>query len=155
MVKSKKYPPPYTIYTYTNNLQRTVTTTQFFITNTFPKYNIPIHHQKKINTINPTFNPIITNNSTTFNKQTITTIKKKLNKLQLTNNYQLLKKIINYKNSPTYKKKQQYSLINNKNTFNTKYQQKPNISKPLKINNSLINTFTLQYYKNFPINQIT
>ena len=71
MVKSGECPPPYTVYAYANSLQRTVATAQFFITGAFPGCDIPVHHQEKMGTMDPTFNPVITDDSAAFSEQAV------------------------------------------------------------------------------------
>ena len=154
MVKSGECPPPDTVYAYTNSLQRTVATAQFFITGAFPGCDIPVHHQEKMGTMDPTFNPVITDDSAAFSEQAVAAMEKELSKLQLTDSYQLLEKIVNYKDSPACKEKQQCSLVDGKNTFSAKYQQEPGVSGPLKVGNSLVDAFTLQYYEGFPMDQV-
>ncbi|ELE44219.1 bifunctional glucose-1-phosphatase/inositol phosphatase [Escherichia coli] len=154
MVKSGKCPPPDTVYAYANSLQRTVATAQFFITGAFPGCDIPVHHQEKMGTMDPTFNPVITDDSAAFSEQAVAAMEKELSKLQLTDSYQLLEKIVNYKDSPACKEKQQCSLVDGKNTFSAKYQQEPGVSGPLKVGNSLVDAFTLQYYEGFPMDQV-
>ena len=154
MVKSGACPPPYTVYAYANSLQRTVATAQFFITGAFPGCDIPVHHQEKMGTMDPTFNPVITDDSAAFSEQAVAAMEKELSKLQLTDSYQLLEKIVNYKDSPACKEKQQCSLVDGKNTFSAKYQQEPGVSGPLKVGNSLVDAFTLQYYEGFPMDQV-
>ena len=152
MVKSGECPPPDTAYA--NSLQRTVATAQFFITGAFPGCDIPVHHQEKMGTMDPTFNPVITDDSAAFSEQAVAAMEKELSKLQLTDSYQLLEKIVNYKDSPACKEKQQCSLVDGKNTFSAKYQQEPGVSGPLKVGNSLVDAFTLQYYEGFPMDQV-
>ncbi|HHP7754675.1 TPA: bifunctional glucose-1-phosphatase/inositol phosphatase [Escherichia coli] len=154
MVKSWECPPPDTVYAYANSLQRTVATAQFFITGAFPGCDIPVHHQEKMGTMDPTFNPVITDDSAAFSEQAVAAMEKELSKLQLTDSYQLLEKIVNYKDSPACKEKQQCSLVDGKNTFSAKYQQEPGVSGPLKVGNSLVDAFTLQYYEGFPMDQV-
>ncbi|CAM6520825.1 bifunctional glucose-1-phosphatase/inositol phosphatase [Escherichia coli] len=154
MVKSGECPPPYTVYAYANSLQRTVATAQFFITGAFPGCDIPVHHQEKMGTMDPTFNPVITDDSAAFSEQAVAAMEKELSKLQLTDSYQLLEKIVNYKDSPACKEKQQCALVDGKNTFSAKYQQEPGVSGPLKVGNSLVDAFTLQYYEGFPMDQV-
>ncbi|HAX1720403.1 TPA: bifunctional glucose-1-phosphatase/inositol phosphatase [Escherichia coli] len=154
MVKSGECPPPYAVYAYANSLQRTVATAQFFITGAFPGCDIPVHHQEKMGTMDPTFNPVITDDSAAFSEQAVAAMEKELSKLQLTDSYQLLEKIVNYKDSPACKEKQQCSLVDGKNTFSAKYQQEPGVSGPLKVGNSLVDAFTLQYYEGFPMDQV-
>ncbi len=154
MVKSGECSPPYTVYAYANSLQRTVATAQFFITGAFPGCDVPVHHQEKMGTMDPTFNPVITDDSAAFSEQAVAAMEKELSKLQLTDSYQLLEKIVNYKDSPACKEKQQCSLVDGKNTFSAKYQQEPGVSGPLKVGNSLVDAFTLQYYEGFPMDQV-
>lgn len=154
MVKSGECPAPNTVYTYANSLQRTVATAQFFVTGAFPGCDVPVHHQEKMGTMDPTFNPVITDDSAAFSEQAVAAMEKELSKLQLTDSYQLLEKIVNYKDSPACKEKQQCSLVDGKNTFSAKYQQEPGVSGPLKVGNSLVDAFTLQYYEGFPMDQV-
>ncbi len=154
MVKSGECPPPDTVYAYANSLQRTVATAQFFITGAFPGCDIPVHHQEKMGTMDPTFNPVITDDSAAFSEQAVAAMEKELSKLQLTDSYKLLEQIVNYKDSPACKEKQQCSLVDGKNTFSAKYQQEPGVSGPLKVGNSLVDAFTLQYYEGFPMDQV-
>ncbi|EFB3347457.1 glucose-1-phosphatase (G1Pase) [Escherichia coli H605] len=154
MVKSGECPSPDTVYAYANSLQRTVATAQFFITGAFPGCDIPVHHQEKMGTMDPTFNPVITDDSAAFSEQAVAAMEKEFSKLQLTDSYQLLEKIVNYKDSPACKEKQQCSLVDGKNTFSAKYQQEPGVSGPLKVGNSLVDAFTLQYYEGFPMDQV-
>ncbi|WP_136147142.1 bifunctional glucose-1-phosphatase/inositol phosphatase [Escherichia coli] len=154
MVKSGECPPPDTVYAYANSLQRTVATAQFFITGAFPGCDIPVHHQEKMGTMDPTFNPVITDDSAAFSEKAVAAMEKELSKLQLTDSYQLLEKIVNYKDSPACKEKQQCSLVDGKNSFSAKYQQEPGVSGPLKVGNSLVDAFTLQYYEGFPMDQV-
>lgn len=154
MVKSGECPSPDTVYAYANSLQRTVATAQFFITGAFPGCDIPVHHQEKMGTMDPTFNPVITDDSAAFSEQSVAAMEKEFSKLQLTDSYQLLEKIVNYKDSPACKEKQQCSLVDGKNTFSAKYQQEPGVSGPLKVGNSLVDAFTLQYYEGFPMDQV-
>ncbi|EGM8068962.1 bifunctional glucose-1-phosphatase/inositol phosphatase [Escherichia albertii] len=154
MVKSGECPPPDTVYAYANSLQRTVATAQFFITGAFPGCDIPVHHQPKMGTMDPTFNPVITDDSAAFSQQAVAAMEKELSKLQLADSYQLLEKIVNYQDSPACKEKQQCSLVEGKNTFSAKYQQEPGVSGPLKVGNSLVDAFTLQYYEGFPMEQV-
>ncbi|HCO7576715.1 TPA: bifunctional glucose-1-phosphatase/inositol phosphatase, partial [Escherichia fergusonii] len=127
---------------------------QFFITGAFPGCDIPVHHQEKMGTMDPTFNPVITDDSAAFSEQAVAAMEKELGKLQLTDSYKLLEKIVNYKDSPACKEKQQCSLVDGKNTFSAKYQQEPGVSGPLKVGNSLVDAFTLQYYEGFPMDQV-
>ncbi|MGS8594038.1 bifunctional glucose-1-phosphatase/inositol phosphatase, partial [Salmonella enterica subsp. enterica serovar Infantis] len=41
-----------------------------------------------------------------------------------------------------------------KDTFSANYQQEPGVQGPLKVGNSLLDAFTLQYYEGFPMDQV-
>lgn len=66
MVTSGECPAPDTVYAYANSLQRTVATAQFFINGAFPGCDVVVHHQEKMGTMDPTFNPVITDDSAQF-----------------------------------------------------------------------------------------
>lgn len=50
-------------------------------------------------TMDPTFNPVITDDSAAFSEQAVAAMEKELSKLQLTDSYKLLEQIVNYKDS--------------------------------------------------------
>jgi hypothetical protein len=56
------------VYAYANSLQRTVATAQFFITGAFPGCDVPAS-SGKMGTMDPTFNPVITDNSPEFREK--------------------------------------------------------------------------------------
>ena len=154
MVKSGECPAPETVYTYANSLQRTVATAQFFITGAFPGCDVPVHHQEKMGTMDPTFNPVITDDSAAFREKAVQAMEKERSQMQLDDSYKLLEQMINYKDSPSCKEKQQCSLTEAKDTFSANYEQEPGVSGPLKVGNSLVDAFTLQYYEGFPMDQV-
>lgn len=154
MVKSGECPAPETVYTYANSQQRTVATAQFFITGAFPGCDVPVHHQEKMGTMDPTFNPVITDDSAAFREKAVQAMEKERSQMQLDDSYKLLEQMINYKDSPSCKEKQQCSLTEAKDTFSANYEQEPGVSGPLKVGNSLVDAFTLQYYEGFPMDQV-
>lgn len=46
------------------------------------------------------------------------------------------------------------SLADAKDTFSADYEKEPGVSGPLKVGNSLVDAFTLQYYEGFPADQV-
>ncbi|MFV9998360.1 MAG: histidine-type phosphatase [Arsenophonus endosymbiont of Dermacentor nuttalli] len=71
---------------YANNLQCTIATAQSFITGAFPNCLVKAFYQSDLGTskIDPTFHSVITDNSTEFKQQVITTMTEKLAQLDLT-----------------------------------------------------------------------
>ena len=154
LVTSGECPPENAVYAYANSLQRTVATAQFFITGAFPGCGIAVHHQPQMGTMDPTFNPVITDDSPAFREKALQAMEKERQGLQLTESYKLLETMIDYRNSPSCKEKQVCSLSEGKDTFSADYQQEPGVSGPLKVGNSLVDAFTLQYYEGFPKDQV-
>lgn len=154
LVTSGECPAPGTVYAYANSLQRTVATAQFFITGAFPGCDIPVHHQEKMGAMDPTFNPVITDGSAEFGEQAIKAMEAQHQHDALGESYKLLEKIVRYDQSPSCKEKQNCSLATATDTFSASVQQEPGVSGPLKIGNSLVDAFTLQYYEGFPLDQV-
>lgn len=154
VVTSGECPPENAVYAYANSLQRTVATAQFFITGAFPGCGVTVHHQEKMGTMDPTFNPVITDDSAAFSEKAVQAMEKERQGMQLSESYKLLEEMTDYRNSPSCKEKQQCSLSDAKDTFSAKYQQEPGVSGPLKVGNSLVDAFTLQYYEGFPKDQV-
>lgn len=154
LVTSGECPPENAVYAYANSLQRTVATAQFFITGAFPDCGIPVHHQPQMGTMDPTFNPVITDDSPAFREKALQAMEKERQGMQLTESYKLLETMIDYRNSPSCKEKKVCSLSEGKDTFSAGYQQEPGVSGPLKVGNSLVDAFTLQYYEGFPKDQV-
>lgn len=154
LVTSGECPPENAVYAYANSLQRTVATAQFFIIGAFPGCGVTVHHQEKMGTMDPTFNPVITDDSAAFSEKAVQAMEKERQGMQLGDSYKLLEEMTDYRNSPSCKEKQQCSLSDGKDTFSAKYQQEPGVSGPLKVGNSLVDAFTLQYYEGFPKDQV-
>lgn len=154
LVTSGECPPENAVYAYANSLQRTVATAQFFITGAFPGCGIAVHHQPQMGTMDPTFNPVITDDSPAFREKALQAMEKERQGMQLTESYKLLETMIDYRNSPSCKEKQVCSLSEGKDTFSAGYQQEPGVSGPLKVGYSLVDAFTLQYYEGFPKDQV-
>lgn len=154
MVTSGECPPSGAVYAYANSLQRTVATAQFFITGAFPGCDVPVHHQAAMGTMDPTFNPVITDNSTAFGEQAVKAMASERQKMHLDDSYKLLEQIVDYQNSPSCKEKKACSLTEAKDSFSAPFEKEPGVSGPLKVGNSLVDAFTLQYYEGFPLDQV-
>lgn len=154
LVQSGECPTNDSVYVYANSLQRTVATAQFFVTGAFPGCDIPVHHQEKMGTMDPTFNPVITDGSAAFEQKAIQSMENQRQQYKLNDSFDLLDQIAGYKNSPSCKEKQQCDLNAAKDKFSAKVTQEPGVSGPLKVGNSLVDAFTLQYYEGFPLDQV-
>ncbi|MBQ0325380.1 histidine-type phosphatase, partial [Providencia rettgeri] len=87
------------IYLYTNSLQRTIATAQFFAAGAFPGCKVNIHHQPEIGKMDPVFNPIITNGSPEFKQKALSAMDDYLNGLSLKAGYEELDTVLNIKDS--------------------------------------------------------
>ncbi|WP_428945773.1 bifunctional glucose-1-phosphatase/inositol phosphatase [Pantoea sp. FN060301] len=155
LIKAGECPSSDAIYAYANSLQRTVATAQYFITGAFPGCDIPVSHQDEMGAMDPVFNPVITDDSEAFNKQALTAMNSASEKLTLKPAFQQLEKIIDYKNSPACKENKRCDLSSgNQNKFSAENGKEPGVSGPLKVGNSLVDAFTLQYYEGLPMNQV-
>ncbi|MBP2170670.1 glucose-1-phosphatase [Erwinia toletana] len=155
LVKNGECPASDQVFAYANSLQRTVATAQFFITGAFPGCDIAVTHQDEMGSMDPIFNPVITNSSEEFNKKALTAINAAGEKLSLKPAYQRLEKIIDYKNAPACKDNKQCSLSgDNQNKFKANNGEEPGVAGPLRVGNSLVDAFTLQYYEGFPMEQV-
>ncbi|WNN45893.1 MULTISPECIES: bifunctional glucose-1-phosphatase/inositol phosphatase [Winslowiella] len=155
LVKTGECPSSDDVFAYANSLQRTVATAQFFINGAFPGCDIAITHQDEMGSMDPIFNPVITDGSEEFNKQALTAMNAAAEKLSLKPAFQRLEKIIDYKNAPACDDKKQCSLSSeNQNKFKANSGEEPGVSGPLKVGNSLVDAFTLQYYEGLPMEQV-
>ncbi|MDR9892272.1 bifunctional glucose-1-phosphatase/inositol phosphatase [Pseudenterobacter timonensis] len=154
LVTAGECPAPQAVYAYANSLQRTVATAQFFITGAFPGCDVPVHHQEKMGTMDPTFNPVITDNSPAFHDKAISAMQAERQGMQLEESYRLLAQMTRYSDSPACKEKQDCSLTEAKDSFSADYGKEPGVAGPLKVGNSLVDAFTLQYYEGFPMDQV-
>lgn len=152
VVTAGECPTANSVYAYANSLQRTVATAQFFITGAFPGCDVPVHHQEQMGTMDPTFNPVITDNSPEFREKALQAMNNERQGMKLDESYSLLEQMTDYKDS--CKEKQVCSLTGAKDTYSAEYQKEPGVSGPLKVGNSLVDAFTLQYYEGFPLDQV-
>lgn len=148
-------PAPNDVFAYANSLQRTVATAQYFVAGAFPGCDVSVTHQDEMGTMDPVFSPVITNGSEEFNKKALAALNAQGEKLSLKPAFQRLEKIIDYKNSSACDGKKQCALSSdNQNKFSAENGKEPNVAGPLKIGNSLVDAFTLQYYQGFPLEQV-
>lgn len=154
LVKNGTCPDSSNIFVYANSLQRTVATAQYFVTGAFPGCDIAVTHQDAMGTMDPVFNPAITDGSADFNKKALAAMTAANEKLALKPALQRLDKIIDYKSAPACNGKKQCDLSSGDDTFSADNDKEPSVNGPLKIGNSLVDAFTLQYYEGFPADQV-
>jgi glucose-1-phosphatase len=155
LAKKSECPASDEVLVYANSLQRTVATAQFFVAGAFPGCEIAVTHQRKMGSMDPTFNPVIADDSESFNRHALAAMTSVEGTLVLKSAYQYLEKIIDYKSAAACEGKTVCSLSGDMpNKFSAASGKEPAVSGPLKVGNSMVDAFTLQYYQGFPEEQI-
>ena len=80
-------------------------------------------------TMDPTFNPVITDDSAAFSQKAVQAMEKERSQMQLDDSYQLLAQMTDYKDSPSCKEKQQCSLTEAKDAFREGANKRGNSSR--------------------------
>ncbi len=142
------------LFVYTNSLQRTIATAQFFTAGAFPGCTVKIHHQPEIGTMDPVFNPIITNDSSEFKQKALLAMEEHLKQLNLKPGYDELDTVLDIKNSPKCKTDKLCELSSQDNRFIIEANKEPGVAGALKIANSAVDAIDLQYYEGFPEKQV-
>ncbi|SFM91142.1 glucose-1-phosphatase [Izhakiella capsodis] len=155
LIKASECPADNAVYAYANSLQRTLATAQYFVTGAFPGCDVSVYHQDEMGTMDPIFNPVITNESKDFQKQAIKDMVAADKKLALKPALQRLEKIIDYKASPDCKGKRICDLTDSEqNKFTADNGKEPSVSGPLRTANALVDAFILQYYEGMPLDKV-
>ena len=149
------------VYIYTNSLQRTIATGQYFTVGAFPGCIIPIIHKEKLGTMDPVFFPVISDDNPEFKQAAITSINQTahakgiegLNQ-KLNNTYQDLSNIINYTQSTNCLADKQCDFTDLPTKIIIEKGKEPGITGPLRIGTSIADAFILQYYEGAPLQDI-
>lgn len=142
------------LFVYTNSLQRTIATAQFFTAGAFPGCAVKIHHQPEIGKMDPVFNPIITNDSPEFKQKALAAMAEHLKGLDLKPGYDELDIVLNIKDSQKCKADKLCELSSQDNSFIIEADKEPGVVGSLKIANSAVDAIDLQYYEGFPADQV-
>lgn len=141
-------------YAYANNKQRTIASAEAFADSAFPNCDITVHHEVDDN-LDPNFNPVIHNSSQEFNNLAKSEMMKKLSEVKVERSLGKMQDILHYKESDECKQKHHCDLIHDVTTIHDLVEGlEPEISGPLHIGNSAVDTFKMEYYEGFPINDV-
>lgn len=138
-------------YVYANTQQRTLESAKSFVKKGFPDCNIIIHNANKTD---PIFNPYIHNTSAIFIQEALDTMNKQMKMLNLNVSYELLESILDYTKSDNCIHNNQCDLVKDVNRPFIKTGTKPNIAGPLKISNSAVDSFLMENYEGFDMNDV-
>ena len=149
------------VYIYTNSLQRTIATGQYFTVGAFPGCIVPIIHKEKLGTMDPVFFPVISDDNPEFKQAAIISINQTahakgiegLNQ-KLNNTYQDLSNIINYTQSTNCLADKQCDFTDLPTKIIIEKGKEPGITGPLRTGTSIADAFILQYYEGAPLQDI-
>ena len=149
------------VYIYTNSLQRTIATGQYFTVGAFPGCIVPIIHKEKLGTMDPVFFPVISDDNPEFKQAAITSINQTahakgiegLNQ-KLNNTYQDLSNIINYTQSTNCLVDKQCDFTDLPTKIIIEKGKEPGITGALRTGTSIADAFILQYYEGAPLQDI-
>ncbi|OCF93095.1 bifunctional glucose-1-phosphatase/inositol phosphatase [Gilliamella sp. wkB7] len=149
------------VYIYTNSLQRTIATGQYFTVGAFPGCIVPIIHKEKLGTMDPVFFPVISDDNPEFKQAAITSINQTahakgiegLNQ-KLNNTYQDLSNIVNYTQSTNCLVDKQCDFTDLPTKIIIEKGKEPGITGPLRTGTSIADAFILQYYEGAPLQDI-
>lgn len=152
-VLTKNCPDVKSFYVYANIAQRTMASASAFIDKAFPLCNITIHHTANAQK-DPIFNPVIHNASKAFKVEAVEQMQAVLNSFNFQNSEEYLEKVLNYKESKYCLIKKKCDLVNDINKIFVNVGFKPNLEGPLKISKSVIDSFIMENYEGFPMDEV-
>lgn len=161
LIKEDTCPTDKEVLFYSNSLQRTIATAQYFAVGAFPGCLVPIVHKEKLGTMDATFNPIIKDSRDAFKKAATDSINTVagaggvdgLNQ-RLKPIYQDMMNIIEYKQSADCLQDKKCDLMEQPTAIKIVAEQEPGISGPLRVGTSIADAFILQYYEGSPLKDI-
>lgn len=134
---------------YSNSMQRTIATAKFFSAGLFPVANTNIEYHMNLNTMDPVFTPQFTFMNDEYKEAAI----KEINNLfsdkikSLEENYKLLEKVIDLKDSKDYKESKITEFKADDTIYDFKNFNEPKMSGSLKLACSVSDALVLQYYE--------
>lgn len=139
---------------YPNSLQRTIATTNYFVSGLLPAYDATIESHYELGQMDPVFNPILTFSNDKFSEQAIKEVlemfgKKNLNEIleDLSSNFKVLERVLDFESSK-YAKDNNISEFK-KDDINVSFQKdkEPSMSGTLKVACEAADALVLQYYE--------
>lgn len=134
-----------TVRIYANSKQRTIATAKIFSSGMFPIANINVEHHGKIGIADPIFSSALTFTSKKYEADVEKQKDELINLADLEDNFELLEKVLDYKQSNYAKKLPKLIATDAKIIFKLKNEQ--TIKGSLKIALAASDALTLQYYE--------
>ena len=161
LLDQKDCPDQNDVYIYTNSLQRTIATGQYFAVGAFPGCTVPVVHKETLGTMDPLFFPVISDDSAEFKQSAINAINniadndgvKGLNN-KLAHAYQNMSDILNYSKSQNCLTDKQCDFSTLPTKLIIEKGKEPGITGPLRTGTSIADAFILQYYEGAPLQDV-
>lgn len=139
---------------YANSMQRCIATAQYFSSGFMPVANLRVNHRYVPSKMDPIFFPRLTKSTEAFRTEAMKQINAMggkeglvgINK-GLKDNYDLITKVLDMKQSEYYKKGEIKDFVNNDTQITLELNQEPGMKGSLKNANSASDAFILQYYE--------
>lgn len=151
LLKANQCPDKESVLIYTNTLQRTIATGQFFATGAFPGCDIAVTHQDDTDIFDPMFEDTV-HNDEPYREAAVKQIENNINALKDTSAYLLLEKVIDYPNSQACKNKKNCHLSNVKNRAVVPDGKPVAIDGPLEYANKAADALIMAYNEGVPFN---
>jgi glucose-1-phosphatase len=130
---------------YSNAMQRTIATTNYFSSGFFPVADVDIITRQEYGKMDPVFSPVIT----FLNDEYEADVKKQMEGYigDLSEEYALLSDVIDFKESEGYKSGNLSELKNGDNEITLKMHEEPIVAGSLKLGTTITDALILQYYE--------
>ncbi|KAG6464896.1 hypothetical protein O3G_MSEX014800 [Manduca sexta] len=145
--------PDDSVYIYANTRSRTKDTAIAFAKYAFKNCDTPVHFLN-IEEMDPIFNPVIHNTTDEFRKMVTQEIEAKLNDLDLTETFEELNRIVALNESEKCKNEGYCDFTEVKNTVWFEIGEELDIDGPLRVGNSIIDSFMMSYYDGKPDSEV-
>ncbi|KAJ8707747.1 hypothetical protein PYW07_011424 [Mythimna separata] len=139
---------------YANTKPRTLDTAKAFAESAFQSCNITVQHYENIEIFDPLFLPILHNTTEANKNQVREEMENKLKEMNLTDSYIELSRILNLRTSDICKKLYLCELHLRRNEIILEDGEEPNVSGPLDIGNSIVDSFIMSYYEGMPTSEV-
>lgn len=132
---------------YSNSYQRTISTAQFFSSGFLPIANVKIERQFAPSRHDDNFNPRLTFTNENFNAIATEQINAAFNNYNFDENFKLLEKVLDFKNSEYAKKNNMTTFSGGDNKINLQADKEPSFKGNLNVAVSPADALLLQYYE--------
>lgn len=134
---------------YANSKQRTIATARFFSTGLLPAYNKDVEYHMEFDTMDPVFTPQLTFSSDDYKADAEKEVRELYGSVieSLSDNYELLSKVIDVENSEDYKSGKFTGFLTDDSVFAFEEGREPSVSGSLKTACSISDALVLQYYE--------